>query len=170
MANSYLVFNGPLATGTSPTPVTTSAVLKTLLQICPALPIEVVEWGISFDETAVNTPGTVELIDVNAAATVTLFSIGDVQPYNDPNAPANTAGVSGTPLNLGTTASGYTAGGEGSITASGMLDLQLLSPTLAYIKQFPLGERPKIAAGRFLRVRVKFGTAVNALCYVVFSV
>jgi len=170
MANTYIVFNGAMATIAAPTAITTSAVIKTLLQLKPALPISVVEWGISFDGSAAATPGKVELIETDVAATVTAFAAADVQPYNDPNAPANTAGTSGTPLNLGTTHSGFTSSGEGTTTASRMFDLQLLPPTQIYVKQFPLGERPKVATAKFLRVRVTFGTAINALCYVVFEV
>jgi hypothetical protein len=48
-----------IATGTS---------LKALLQIAPAVGFEVVEWGISFDGSAAATPGQVELVEVDVAA------------------------------------------------------------------------------------------------------
>jgi len=78
--------------------------------------------------------------------------------------------TSGTPLNLGTSASGYTSTVEGSITATRVGDLQLVSPTNQNWKQFPLGREFGVPAGDSLRVRVTFGTTVNALCYVVFEV
>lgn len=171
MANTYKVFNGAMPTTAAVVKVTTGTIIKTLLQLKPAVPIVVVEWGISFDGSVAATPGTVELIDTGlVAATVTAFAAADVMPYNDPNAPANTAGATGTPLNLSTTASGFTATVEGAITATRVFDPQLIAPTDRYVKQFPLGREPKIPAGNFLRVRVTFGTAVNALCYVVFEV
>lgn len=171
MANTYVVYNGAMPTTAAIAKVATGAAIKTLLQIKPAIPIEVVEWGISFDGSALAAPGTVELIDTGTVfATVTSYAAADVMPFNDPNAPANTAGASGTPLNLGTSASGYTASAEGAITATRVLDGQLIDPVNQYIHQFPLGLEPKIAAGDSLRIRVTFGTTVNGLCYVVFRV
>ena len=170
MANTYIVFNGPMTTSWI-IPVATGTGFKTLLQLKPAVPIEVVEWGASFDGSAAATPGSVQLVDTSTVgATVTAFAAADVMPYNDPNAPANTAGTSGTPLNLGTTHSGYTASAEGTISSVRILDPQQVSPTNQYVKQFPLGERPKVPAGNFLRVQVKFGTTVNGTVYVIFAV
>jgi len=174
MANTYIVYNGPMVTTAAPVSVTTGTAIKTLLQIKPAanFPLSVVEWGISFDGSAAATPGKVELIDTGAIfATVTSFAAADCMPYNDPNAPANTtAGAASVPLNMTTTASGYTSTGEGTITATRELDLQLLPPTGPYVKQFPLGQFPKVIPGNSLRVRVHFAAAINALCYVVFEV
>lgn len=48
-----------IATGTS---------LKCLLQIQPTMGIEIVEWGISFDGSAAATPGQVDLVEVDVAA------------------------------------------------------------------------------------------------------
>ena len=170
-AKTYVVYNGPMVTTASPTKVTTSASIKTMLQLKAAVPMRVIEWGISFDGSAAATPGVVELVDTGTIyATVTAFATADVMTYGDPNAPANTSGTSGTPLNLGTSASGYTSSAEGSITTTRELDTQLIAPTGEYLKQFPLGREPEVVAGNALRVRVNFGTAVNALCYVVFEV
>lgn len=171
MAKDYIVLNGPMATTAPIAKVTTGTATKTMLQIVPALPIEVIAWGVSFDGSAAATPGYCELIDTGSvAATVTAFVAADVQPYNDPNAPANTSGTSGTPLNLGTALSGYTSTSEGTITATRTLDNQLVAPTNQYLQQFPLGERPSVAAGKVLRVRVTFGTAVSGLAWIAFCV
>lgn len=173
MANTYIVYNAPMPTTAKIAAVTTGTAIKTLLQIKPAanFPLSVVEWGISFDGSAAATPGMVELIDTGTvAATVTASAAADIMPYNDPNAPANTAGTSGVPVNLGTTHTGYTSTGEGTITATRVLDGQLIAPTGQYIHQFPLGHYPKVVPANFLRVRVHFGAAINALCYVIFEV
>lgn len=171
MANTYTVFNGPMATTAAPASVATGAAVKTLLQLAPAVPINVTAWGISFDGSAAATPGKCELIDTSTVfGTVTAFVAADVQPQNDPNAPANTAGSSGTPLNLGTALSGYTCTSEGTITATRMGDLQLVAPTNQYVQQFPLGREFRVPAGHALRVRVTFGTTVNALAWVSFEV
>lgn len=169
--NTYKVINGPAPTTAAPASVTTGTEIKTLLQLKPALPISIVSWGISFDGSAAAAPGKVELIDTGSvAATVTAYTAADVMPHNNPDAPANTAGTSGTPLNLGTTHSGYTATNEGTITTARLLDLQLVAPTNQYVIQFPLGYYPTVKAGSILRVRVTFAAAINAYCWVVFEV
>jgi hypothetical protein len=173
MGKTYIVYNGPMVTTAQPTTVTTSTSIKTLLQLKPAanFDIKVIEWGISFDGSAAATPGTVELIDTGTVfGTVTAFAAADVMTFDDPNAPANTAGSSGVPLNLSTTASGYTCTSEGSITTTRLGDVQLIAPTGQYVKQFPLGREFGVKAGNCLRVRVKFAAAINALCYVVFEI
>jgi hypothetical protein len=147
MANTYLIGNFAAPTTAAPVKVTTGTAIKTMLQVLGAVPFAVVEWGISFDGFAAAAPGSVALLTTGSVgATVTAHVAAGIVPFNDPNAPANTAGTSGTPFNLGTTHSGYTATAEGSITVSRILDPQLIAPTGQYIKQFPLGERPRIAA------------------------
>ena len=55
-----------------------------------------------------------------------------------------------------------------------MFDMQLIAPTGQYVKQFPLGREPQLggnsATQEFLRVRMTFGTTVNAYIYVIFEV
>lgn len=171
MSNTYTVYNGAMPTTSSAAKVTTGTSVTTMLQIVPAVPLKVVEWGCSFDGSAAATPGICELIETGTvAATVTAYAAADVMQFFDPNAPANTSGTSGTPLNLGTTASGYTSTSEGSITSTRLGDVQLVAPTNQYVKQFPLGREFGVAQSTVLRVRVNFGTAVNCLCYVTFEV
>jgi len=170
MANTYSVWNGPMPTTAALAKVTTGTSIKTMLQLVPAVPIKVVEWGVSFDGTAAATPGECELIETGAvAATVTAFATTDIYPYFDPNAPANTSGSSGTPLNLGTALSGFTSTSEGTVTATRIGDYQQVAPTNQWAKQWPLGREFGVAAGKVLRVRMTFGTAINALCYVIFE-
>jgi hypothetical protein len=167
-AKTYIVYNGPMVTTAAPVKVTTGTAIKTMLQIVPAFPIRPVAWGFSLDSYA--TAGVVELIDTGTvAATVTAYATADVQPHNDPNAPANTSGTSGVPLNLGTALSGYTSTAEGSTTATRLADVQL-DPQGPYLQQFPLGREFEVKAGDVLRIRATFATAVNMLCYVIFEV
>jgi hypothetical protein len=170
MANSYKVFNGPMPTTAALVKVTTGTAVKTMLQVVPAFPIELVEWGWSADASAAATPGQVELLSTGAvAATVTAYAVADVMKYGDPNAPTQTAGTTGVPLNLGTALSGYTASAEGTITAVRELDVQQIAGFNQYCYQFPLGDRPVISAAEVLRIRNTFGAAVNATCYVLFK-
>lgn len=158
----YQVFNAPMPTTASIVPVTTGTAIKTLLQLKPFNTGRIVEWGISFDGSAAAQPIIVELMDsgtvfatVTASADVDISKLGSLE-----DAVASIAG-----LTLGTAATGYTASAEGTITATQILDPQLVAPTAQYVKQFPLGYQPKLIIGRCYRIRVKAAAAVNAIAY-----
>lgn len=152
-------------------PVTTGNAVKTMLQVKPGATViaRVIEWGISFDGSAAATPGKVELIETDVAATVTAAAAADITKYD------SDALMGGDPttalFSVGTTATGYTASGEGSITAvRNLAGPQLIAPTNQFIQQFPLGREPIIQAGKFGRIRVTFGSAINAYCYMILQV
>lgn len=177
MAKLYLVQNTTATTTAAPVSQPTGTAIRTMLQVALSSTYpsaRIVEWGCSFDGSAAATPGKVELIETGAIfATVTTASAaGDIIPWNDPNATANTAGTSGVPFNLGTALTGFatTTGTEGSITVTRQFDAQLVAPTNQYIKQFPLGREPELKAGNSLRIRATFGTTVNMYCYVIIEV
>jgi hypothetical protein len=127
---------------------------------------KIIEWGISFDGSAAATPGKVELIETDVAATVTASVANDITKYD------SDALVGGDPttnlIQVGTSATGYTATVEGSITAvRNLAGPQLIAPTIQFIQQFPLGREPVIQVNKFGRIRVTFAAAVNAYCYVI---
>ena len=162
----YSAYNGPMVTTAAPVKVTTGTVIKTLQQLStPATAgLEVIEWGISFDGSTAATPGTVELVDTVAInATVTAYANADITKVSQATAALNTA------LTLGTANSGYTGSAEGSIVATRQFDTQLLPSTAPYIKQFPLERGPSMLQSEFLRVRVTFAAAINALCYIIWQ-
>jgi hypothetical protein len=128
-----------------------------------------VEWGVSFDGSAAATPIKVELLETDVAATVTASAQADIVRV-DGLALANTGNQTTNIIPVGTTSTGYTASGEGSITATRVFDAQLVAPTNQYVKQYPLGREPVIAVGKFGRVRVTAGAAVNAYCYMTVEV
>lgn len=170
----YVVYNGPAPTTASQAAVTTGTNIKTLLQLKLGGSTNqvgrVVEWGISFDGSAAATPIICELLTTGTVgATITEFVAADIINLADPNAGAVTDDF---PLAFTAAGdeSGYTASAEGTITATRVLDAQLVAPTNQYVKQFPLGREPTWKASDFLRVRVKAGAAVNAICYIVFDV
>lgn len=166
----YLIGNGPMQTTAAFASVTTGTAIKTLLQIKPSATIvgKIVEWGISFDGSAAATPIKVELIETDVAATVTASVANDITKL-DGNALSG-----GDPtvnlIQVGITATGYTATAEGTITTVRNFDLQQIAPTNQYVKQFPLGREPIIQVGKFARIRVTAGAAVNAWCYVVLDI
>jgi len=161
----YTIFNGPMPTTASFAAVTTGTSIKTLLQVKPFNVGKIVEWGISFDGSAAATPIEVELLHTGTTnATVTASADADV--FKLDSAEQAVASVAG--LTLGTAATGYTStdeDGAGSITTTVVFDAQFIAPTNQYIKQFPLGREPKLIIGNFYRIRVKAGSAVNAICY-----
>lgn len=162
----YLLGNGPQQTTAAFAAVTTGTAIKTMMQIKPSATIQmaIVEWGISFDGSAAATPGKVELIETDVAATVTAYVAADITKLD------SDALMGGDPttnlIQVGTTSSGYTSSGEGSITAVRNLDgPQFIAPTTQYKWQFPLGQEPVVQISKFARIRVTFGTAVNCYCY-----
>lgn len=163
----YLIANGPMPTTAAQLAVTTGTAIKTLLQIKPFNICKIVEWGISFDGSAAAVPIKVELLETGTVfATVTASADADVTKFGDVSvAVASIAG-----LTLGTTATGYTATAEGTITAVRMLDVQLIAPTNQYVKQFPLGREPEINIASAGRIRVTAPVAVNAYCYMVIDI
>lgn len=166
----FQIFNGPMPTTASQVPVTTGTAIKTLLQVKPSATLiaKVVEWGISFDGSAAAAGINVELCETDAAATVTAAVANDIHKLD---AAALLCGDPTTNLiQVGTSATGYTSTSEGSITALRQFDAQQIQPTNQYIKQFPLGREPVIQVAKFLRVRVKAASAVNAICYVTIEI
>ena len=113
-----------------------------MLQLAPNIDIIVTDWGCSFGGSAAATPGSVELIDTGTVfATVTAFGTADVQPQNNPYAPANTSGSTGVPLGLGTALSGYTSTSEGSITAAAARRVRAGSADEPVLEATPAGPR-----------------------------
>jgi len=148
--------------------VTTGTAIKTMLQIKPFNVCYIVEWGISSDAPASTGTYKCELLDTGTVfGTVTASADADVMKFD--GAEGAVASVVG--LTLGTSATGYTCTSEGSITAVKEFDLQLMNGTtsngIQYVKQFPLGYRPKCIIGNAVRIRVTASVAVNAYCYMV---
>lgn len=143
--------------------VTTGTAIKTLLQLKPFNLMKVIAWGISFNGSAAATPILCELVETGAvAATVTAHvDAGCVKMGGNDQAVASVAG-----LTLGTSATGYTASAEGTITATKVYDAQFVAPTNQYIYQFPLGQEPVVIITNYLRVRVTAGAAVNAYAFI----
>jgi hypothetical protein len=162
-----LLANAPNPTTSAPASVATGTSIKTMLQIKPGATViaKIIEWGFSFDGSSAGTPGKIELVETDVAATVTAFVAADITKYDSD---ALQGGDPTTALiSVGTTASGYTSTSEGSTTVSRLLSLQLAAPTTQFIQQFPLGSQPVIQTGKFLRIRMTFAASVNAYCYVI---
>jgi len=166
----YLIQNGAAGLTAAPVAVTTGTSIKTMLQFKASATAvaKVVEWGISFDGSTALTPGKVELLESDVAATVTAIAAADITKYDGP------ALAGGDPttnlIQVGTSATGFTSTAEGTTTVARLFDLQYIAPSSQYVKQFPLGREPVIQVGKFLRIRVTFGAAVNAYCYVLLDI
>lgn len=165
----YSALNGAAAGAAAPVKVGTTAAIKTLMQIATSAAnggLEVVEWGISFDGSAAATPGVVELMDTTVAASVlTAFGAADINKISRAQGGATSS------VQLGAALSGFQTSGATEGVAANVIqfDTQLLPPTAPYIKQFPLERGPTMNVAEFMRIRVTFGTAINALCYVVWA-
>jgi len=173
-AKVYSIYNGAQPTTAAPAKQPTGTLIRTMMQLAVNFPIRLIEVNASFDGTSAATPGIVEVFQTTVAATMSTANVAaDIMPYGDPNAPANTAGASGIPLGLGTTAlTGFATAAvtEGTVANYHLFDAQQVAPTNQYVKQFPLGREPELAPSTFLRVRMTFGASVNTLIQVVFEV
>lgn len=170
----YLIPNGPMQTTAQFAGVTTGTAIKTMLQVKPSATIlaKVIEWGFSWNGAGANTGLEVELIETDVAATVAASVLADITKY-DGNALAGGNQTTNL-LQVGTTSTGYTSSGEGSITAVRTLALPQYcvgSVAGSFVQQFPLGREPVIQVGLFGRIRVlAAGAAVNMKCYMVVDV
>lgn len=164
MRKIYFAANGASPTTAAQVVMATTTSINTLQQVAtPATTgIIILEWGCSFDNTTANTPGKVELLQTDVAATAGTSLTPTI--WGDPNAPASLC-VGGT----GSTMFNDGAITEGTITATRMFDVILAPPTQPYFKQYPLGREPEVPISKFLRVRVTFGTAVNAYSYIIWE-
>lgn len=146
-APCYISWNAVTTDLTSPMTGTatsaTSGTVKTILQIKPgSAKIRIVEWGYIFTTTPA-APVQMELVETGTVfATV---SSGSVSNYNDVTGASSLASV-------GTSATGYNASAEGSITATRLL-AQTFDQGSYFKQQFPLGREPEIASGASLRIR-----------------
>lgn len=171
MAYKYLILNGPSPTTAAQAVVATGTSIKTMLQVKMGGTITgkgtIVEWGISFEGEAAATPIKCELLSTMAiAATVTAHVAAGIVNL-DPKAEVTADNL---PFDFGTTETGFTASGEGTVTATRMLDAQLIAPTNQYIKQWPLGREPEFDADEFIRIRVTAAADENCYCYMVIEV
>lgn len=165
----YQAWNGPMPTTAAQASVATGTAIKTMLQIATPSTrmLQLISWGYSID-TAQAAVGTVELLQTDVAATVTAHVASGIQAL-DPNAPNSL-------MTLGTSATGYTASVEGTITATRVLDAVKhnsgstgASEVMEYSYQWAPDERPFVAVSKFLRVRATMGTTTGMLCWVVWD-
>jgi hypothetical protein len=166
-----LIANGPMPTTSGFAKVATGTSAKTMLQVKPSATLiaKIVEWGCSFDGFAAALPGIVELIETDVAATVTACVAADITKVDGDALMCGD--VTTNLVQVGTTSTGYTSSNEGSIAAVRNLDgPQLIAPTNQFFKQFPLGNEPVIQVGKFARIRMTFGTSVNAFCYMLLKI
>lgn len=170
MGQIYRIYNGPSPTAAAQVAVTTGTSIKTLLQVksSATATMKILEWGISFDGSAAATPIKCELLETDAAATVTASVAADL---NKINAEALSGGDPTTNLiQVGTTATGYTSSNEGSIGSVREFDVQFVAPSSQYVMKFDAGREPLVQVSKFARIRVTAGAAVNAYCYMVVEV
>jgi len=163
------MYNGAMPTTAKQAAVATGTSIKTLLQVKPSATktAKIIEWGFKCDAPVAAALAAIELLQTDVAATVTAFAAADIHKI-DADALAG-GDPSSNLVQVGTTSSGFTASAEGSITAVRLFDHLLTTiPTsngYEFVKQYPLGREPVIEIGKFGRIRVHFGSGVNAVCY-----
>jgi hypothetical protein len=163
----YLLGNFAKNTTTAPAKQQ-AGTLKTMLQFKPLRPCRIVEWGYSFDGSSPATPGIVELVEVDVAATVTALAAADITPYDAEALGFNSGDPTSDYISVGTSATGFQASGEGTPTvARNLAGPQLIAPTNEIIYQSPWGFRAYCQAAKFTRIRMSFVANVNCLMYLI---
>lgn len=163
--HEYRTGNYPMATTAAPASVATGTSLKTMLQLATPSTrmVRLISWGFQLDALPASGSGVVELVETDVAATVTAHAASGVQPLY-PGIPASL-------LTLGTSATGYTATAEGTVTTTRSFDTNKVNSTagadsIDYVYQWMPDERPWVNISKFLRVRATFAATVNMLCWV----
>jgi len=162
MATLYWAQSAAFPTTAVTAVVATGTSIKTLLQVAtPSTQrIKVVNWGIDLDTPA--SAGTVkaELVQTDVAATGGTSLTPE--PYDDPNAPASLCVG-------GTSATCFQPSGEGTITATRIGGLKLLTPPFNYERDWPLGREFQVPVSKFLRVRVIASVTCNAYAWIMWE-
>ena len=160
----FYIANQAANTSAAPTGVATGTSIKTMLQVQAASTrgFSVVAFGC--EAFAVLTAAVaVELVDTSTvAATVTAHVAAGVQPYG-PGADATAVSS----VALGTTATGYTASAEGTVTSTRMgkfVDLPVGAAELTW--EWSQGREFWVPAGHNLRVRMTTGTSQTFFTWV----
>lgn len=161
----YRAWNGPAPTTAAQASVAVANGVKTMLQLATPSTgqIQLIGWGYTIDVAPAGI-GTVELLETDVAATVTAH-VASGLVKSDPNAPNST-------LTLGTSATGYTATVEGTITATRVfggykIPVAAGSTDLTRDWQWLYGLGPIVAVSKFCRVRTTFtATTPTMLCYI----
>ena len=129
---------------------------KTVLQVgVPSTTdILVLSWSVSYDgASGTAIPVICQLAYGDVAATVTAMT---PEVYGNNYQPASLC-VSGT------SASGYNASVEGTMTAVTVMDQQHVHPQSGYGVWTPEGARAKVPVSRFLRIRCQAPAIVNVI-------
>lgn len=155
--SEYLL--SPRATTTPFMPVVVALVggaAKTVAQVATpsTTDILVLGWQVSFDgASGAAVPVICQLIDGDVAATVTAFT---PDPYGNSQQPASLCVG-------GTSATGYNASVEGTMTSVVGADAGHTHPQAGYGVWFPEGCRRRVGPSRFLRIRCQAPAAVNVI-------
>lgn len=164
----FIAYNAAMPTTAAMAAVgnNTSGAIRTMLQIAtPATrPMHPTRWGVQLSAAA-PVAVTCELIDTNVAATVTAHVAAGVQPYGE------TGGTPVSAMTLGTTATGYTATAEGSITATRVGDHKIIPIGASQTEyEWSLGREWEVGPSRFCRIRLtSASTVVNAIVWVLWD-
>lgn len=165
-ASAFIVWNADTSALTAPfagAATASTVAVKTMLQlkVGPTGKIRILEWGYEI-ATIPTAPLQFELVETGTVfGTVTTIGSG-ILPYND---------IGATSLAVtGTSATGFTASAEGTITATRLLDDNIDQATY-FVKQFPLGREPEVGAGKCLRIRATPGTTASSTvkCHIVWE-
>jgi hypothetical protein len=138
-----------------------AGVTKTVIQVATPSTTDIrpMAWTVSFDgASGTAVPVICHVIETDVAATVTTFT---PELWGNGLQPASLCVG-------GTSATGYNASAEGTITTVRMFDAQHVHPQSGYGIWWPIGDKQvRVAPSKFLRIRCKAPAAVNVIAGIV---
>jgi hypothetical protein len=171
----YTIYNGASPTTAKQVPVATGTAIKTHVQVQASGTIlsKIIAWGVQTTAPASTGTISVELLETNVAATSLTAHVAAGIVRVDPAAIAGGDPTTNL-IQVGTSATGWSAGAEGSITATRMFDSRWATLSSAagyeYSLQFPLGREPHINIALFGRIRIHTSVTVDAICWMTVEV
>lgn len=135
------------------------------LQVPSGRRIRIIEYGVSFNDTAAHTPARVELVEASTASTCsTAHTTSTVKAIGEDSGATSA-------LTFGaTTNTGYGNGAITSTTTSRYFDSQFVPPTGQFVKQWPLGREPwSVGSGIYVQLRIQTSSNANAVAYIVWE-
>lgn len=164
----YLSSNAVMPTVAAQVPLTTGTAIKTHQQLAPptGLGLQIVAFGVEF-ATPLTVPATIELLETDVAATVTAHVAAGVMAYDPAAVAAMNSGANASLVTLGTSATGYAASAEGSITAVRYGKYKILpAGAYSYEWEWSLGREFQIRPAKFGRLRITTSVAINVYTWI----
>lgn len=161
----FVAYNCAFSTTTNVgagTSYATGAKCAIQLDVPANMKLDILEWGVSFDGTAVGA-ANVEVVQASASSTMSTAHTSSTVLAIGPDGAATSR------LGYGTTAdTGYGNGAITTNTTEIVFAKAYVPQTGLYVQMFPLGTEPRSDPSKFVHLRINTTATVNAIAYIKF--